>query len=294
MSTIWRGLPQTRRGQRWRARYSGAKSFPIVTTDNLDFLRGAAALHVVLGHARGLLFMGGRSMEAAGSLGWFDYAMLGLLQLTSLGTEAVTMFYIVSGFAMARSIEASRSFGSFYAKRVVRLWPLFLMALAFGALVCRWIGASFPQSHVWRDCAENLCTPGAFLAHAVYLRVDAQIVGHFWSLPHEVFFYALCPIILASVTRVRVFWGLALMLAIGFAVAGLRSALAVGFVTQFGGVTLLLFMTGALAGRHQHLLPRASGRTLLVLLVATLPLAWILKIRSPEDGIFFQRSRSSP
>ncbi len=65
----------------------------------LDFLRGIAAVYVLINHTRGNFFMGGGRVvtEAGGTLGVYDYASLALLQATALGTEFVIVFSALVG-----------------------------------------------------------------------------------------------------------------------------------------------------------------------------------------------------
>src|SRR4051794_8954166 len=91
----------------------------------LDFLRGFAALYVLINHTRGAFFVGGRALLSSDPrLG--DYLTVGLLQMTALGAEFVILFFVVSGFAMAHSISHSTDVGNFYLKRLLRIWPPYL------------------------------------------------------------------------------------------------------------------------------------------------------------------------
>lgn len=53
------------------------------------------------------------------------------LIVTNIGKVGVNIFFILSGYLIAQSIEKSGSLGAFYAKRVARIWPLFAFASLF-------------------------------------------------------------------------------------------------------------------------------------------------------------------
>jgi peptidoglycan/LPS O-acetylase OafA/YrhL len=85
----------------------------------LDFLRGVAAIAVLLYHT-----------EHAGYLG---------VQLLPSAYLAVDLFFLLSGFVIAhnydRKIAAGMSFTDFMVQRLIRLYPCLLLALALGLLI---------------------------------------------------------------------------------------------------------------------------------------------------------------
>lgn len=83
----------------------------------LDALRGAAALGVLLFHARGLVL---------------PKAVL------DHGYLAVDLFFVISGYVLARANGAALAQGAardFMRRRLIRLYPMVLLGLAIGALV---------------------------------------------------------------------------------------------------------------------------------------------------------------
>lgn len=246
----------------------------------LDFLRGAAALYVVFGHARGHLFAGGSTLASTGELGWFDYLMLAILQSTSLGTEAVMLFFVLSGFAMAHSFSRSESLTSFYQKRAWRIWPPYLAAVAlafcFAAVVLR-----SSQANAVTDAIRNSQWGVAeALQMMFYIQVDTELTAQFWSLPQEVMFYLLCPLLLSTKSRVLMFLSFSIILTGGgIWVNGVYSDPTVG-----GGVVyrhfctlLVFFMVGASAYHYQDLIPNISGRILLFFFIASFVGIWYVK-----------------
>ena len=222
----------------------------------LDFLRGFAATYVVVNHARGALFVGGDKLLAA-DRSPMAYLTVGALQVTSLGAEMVILFFVLSGFAMAHSIAHTSSVRRFYLRRMIRIWPPYIAATLLAFLVARVVGGPF-------DLGKTL----------VYLDAPASTAPQFWSLPYEVAFYCLCPIILSA----RVRWLLPFA-----AVATLASILMKGwllnpwhfFPLDFLGCELILFAIGAWAYRNYERLPVVRLRYLLPLLFAAV---WAAKM----------------
>jgi len=66
------------------------------SAQTLDLLCGVAAVYVVINHTRGHFFVRGNAIfneTSSAALSLFDYAALAMLQLTSLGTQFVILFF---------------------------------------------------------------------------------------------------------------------------------------------------------------------------------------------------------
>jgi peptidoglycan/LPS O-acetylase OafA/YrhL len=253
-----------------------------IPSRRLDFLRGVAAVYVVIGHVRGTLFAGGQTLTSTRSLDWLDYVQLAMLQATSLGTEAVILFFVLSGFAMAHSMRYARSTKSFYVKRLIRIWPPYLLAVALAftiaLLILRTSAPNVVKDHInstnWRFVD--------FLGMAFYTRIDTVLTAQFWSLPQEVLFYIACPLLLAGLHRARLFWRISIVLTIvSVLVFGIYDGPEDGsgiVCLQFLKL-LIFFMTGAMAYYFQHRIPTVRPRLLLVITVAYLIVVWAFKYR---------------
>src|SRR5438309_477775 len=68
------------------------------TTRNLDLIRGMAAIAVMIGHVRGLLFV--EFQNVTHPTPWVKALYLG----TSLGRQAVMVFFVLSGFLISASV----------------------------------------------------------------------------------------------------------------------------------------------------------------------------------------------
>jgi len=102
------------------------------SSDRLDLVRGVAALVVLWGHVRGLLFLSGHELVHP----WL--ATRALYFVTSLGYQAVMIFFVLSGFLISGSAikacqEKRWSWRWYLTNRFTRLYVVLLPALVLGA-----------------------------------------------------------------------------------------------------------------------------------------------------------------
>lgn len=161
----------------------------------LDGLRGIAALYVLFNHARGNLFIGGAKYErikdiASWSLN--EKLYFSAIQLTSLGKEFVILFFVLSGFSIAYSLNKGHLKSQFYLRRVIRIYPPYVFALAWAFIVFKYLQHFAPMA----------LAPGSqSVFHSLkstilnFLYVDnGSLIAQFWSLKYEVLFYILIPL----------------------------------------------------------------------------------------------------
>lgn len=145
----------------------------------VDALRGLAALAVVFYHVQGALNRGDQA--------WFPEP---LRRLAGGGHFGVNVFFVLSGFVIARSVRDGSMtlgyLGRFTLRRSIRLDPPYWSAIALELILIMLGRALFP----------SLTTPipslSQVLAHLVYLQ-DILGYGHlipiFWTLCYEFQFY---------------------------------------------------------------------------------------------------------
>jgi peptidoglycan/LPS O-acetylase OafA/YrhL len=146
----------------------------------LDVLRGIAVLVVMLYHASDIV----PSLHAG--------------KIVALGYTGVDLFFVLSGFLitgiLVRSKDQPNYFKNFYARRALRIWPIYylLLLLTFGLLPIAaptLRNAIFERSHPWQSFpffAQNLMANGQGAFDTV--RVT-------WSLAIEEQFYLAWPVI---------------------------------------------------------------------------------------------------
>ncbi|MBA1157509.1 acyltransferase family protein [Microvirga mediterraneensis] len=206
----------------------------------LDLLRFGAALLVLFGHTRGLLFTSFQDIPHPG-LGTKIFYFL-----TGIHREGVAIFFAVSGFlvggAVWRLIRERRFDAMAYlASRFSRIYLVLLPALAL-ALLLDWVGRSFLGDT--RFFAERPLMPMGFTSDWTWPQMAcnlAAVQGIFckplgvnpplWSLGYEWVFYLIAPVLF------------------GLALARFPRPVRVG------GVALVLVGLGTLAGSLSHWLP---------------------------------------
>ncbi len=164
----------------------------------LDQLRGAAILAVFAYHA---LFQAFRR-DALPWNGWFRdfHAPTSFLEVypVTWGWSGVAIFFAISGFCIHLSYLRSNhpSTAEFLIRRCFRIYPPFLAALIFFALI-------FPHSrvdiHSRFGIAEFLSH--LFLANNLDARSIHSINVAWWSIAVEFQLYLLYPLLLAGVRR---------------------------------------------------------------------------------------------
>ncbi|NEK57227.1 acyltransferase [Geodermatophilus sabuli] len=132
-------------------------------------------------------------------LGWMLGATplgAGWTALRGIGINAVLLFFVLSGFLLARPAALRDGATAFLTRRAARIYPVYALALvlAIGALVLA-------------DPDSPLLAPGSLLSNGLLLQSwdvgasGASISMPAWSLSVEVLFYATLPFTLRPVAR---------------------------------------------------------------------------------------------
>lgn len=111
------------------------------------------------------------------------------------GAGGVTFFFVLSGAILAYNYAGAFSIGRFYRKRFARIYPVYLLAFALGALVVagRTGGLSFASPEL---VAKNLFMVQGWFADGQSVPATA------WTLSCEMFFYASFPLLIVALRRV--------------------------------------------------------------------------------------------
>jgi peptidoglycan/LPS O-acetylase OafA/YrhL len=143
----------------------------------LDGLRGAAILLVVIGHVL-----------------QFDFGFTAFGQLGGLG---VLLFFVLSGFLITGLLDREKStsgrisLSGFYVRRVLRLFPALF---TFLAVMCLLVKFGFITDTPWYTIAVCL-----FYVRNIWGRGSST--GHLWSLSIEEQFYMLWPWVIRGLSR---------------------------------------------------------------------------------------------
>ena len=243
--------------------------------NNFDALRLAAATSVIFSHAF-LLSEGRQDNEPLMRLSGGQ---------TILGVVGVFVFFVISGFLVTQSFEATGSPLRFLAKRALRIYPglaacVLILTFGLGAAVTTLppgaylAGAGtydFLVSNLLMNVAHNALPGVRFTGFDIGTIVD----GPLWSLPCEVVMY-LMVLILGSLGLLRLAV-LVPLLALGLICIVLDTAQGQYFIGDFlGSVAWLLgfFVAGMILYklRRTRLFDRRVALMALAGLVASVPL----------------------
>jgi peptidoglycan/LPS O-acetylase OafA/YrhL len=155
----------------------------------LDGIRGIALLAVMLSHGGGRYIL---QTTVVAKL--FTYAMVP-------GWSGVELFFVLSGFLITgillKSKSAKNYFSSFYARRFLRIFPIYYFAVTVGMLAAHhnfWWNSMMPPERMriaYYFYAQNW---PIFWNHGAYMTVS--VFGHFWSLAVEEQFYLVWPLVI--------------------------------------------------------------------------------------------------
>ena len=194
----------------------------------LDGLRGLGMIAVFAAHL----------VEYAGlSGGTLDNA---LLKAVLRGGYAVMMFFVFSGFLITGilldSKEKPRYFRNFYARRTLRIFPLYF---AFIALVFLVVPAVFTVSSYYRTQVHEQAWYWTYLTNiGVAIHGWApkyQYFGHLWTLALEEQFYLVWPLVVLLLNK-RWLWRVCLFML----VAGLATRIGFMYAHNEAAVDVLL------------------------------------------------------
>ena len=233
----------------------------------LDSIRGIAAIAVVAFHCWAAAD-GPERLGLTGAAGSPATRVLHALSyFLDMGRAAVMLFFVLSGFVLARSLQGGRNtYGGYAVKRILRIYPAFAVVVGSSLLLHLIIGTPHPAPNVLmeRVAAGNQTALDVVQALTLWgtahsLNLDLVM----WSLVHELRISLLFPLLLWSV-QVHRRWTVAACLAVSVACTGglyeTTGRVAYGFIETAFVQTLAVtgfFIVFFAAGAHLAL---ESGR----------------------------------
>ena len=222
----------------------------------LDGLRGVAILLVYVFH------YGGGLSSANPAVRFFGY-------FTQSGWVGVDVFFALSGFLITRLFWEDREtpgcLRNFYARRALRILPLYLGTLVLAAIVAMLCGAHLPALQPLLLYAAFLQNVPPFLSAALQYPPPLPLY-HLWSLAIEEQFYLIWPLLLLACRNRQSAFRLCLL---GFALPCLFGS----FVGAAG-----TFLSGTPAA-WSIVLPGRSGALALGGALAMAPATWASSLR---------------
>lgn len=223
---------------------------------------------------------------AEGDATIWDKLAIAAMQITAFGQEFVVLFFVLSGFAMAHSVQFSKNTARFYEKRAIRVWIPYLAATVFAALICWSITELVPVYPAAKGCVDTLCDPIGLARVALYISPQTALTPQFWSLPYEILFYAMAPFILSSKARVVIGFAVATVgTCVSFVFYGLNFNPVDSVVLNFLLQELMLFEIGAMAYYFVDRIPVVQGRKFLLATIAGTLAAMLSRLYIGETNI---------
>src|ERR1700680_4638693 len=239
---------------------------------SLDGIRGLAILSVIAFHT--LIVTG-----AAGA----GFALWRMVQYSCWA--GVDLFFVLSGFLITGILLDSREcngyFRNFYARRTLRIMPLYYAVLVVAILVVpRVIGFSRLPA-MYSRLLDNQMWLWTYLQNYMQSRGTHQLpgLGHFWSLAVEEQFYWFWPLVIYFVSRRNLFrlcvavcgiepilrWSL---LFFGYSTWAIRQYTFTRVDTLlYGAIAALAFRNRILATSRRLLIPVLAGASAALLLI---------------------------
>jgi len=171
-------------------------------------------MYVVIYHAKFILWSGGTEYlvkHPRSDWSVLDYIKFGIDLITTAGSQMVMIFFVLSGFFIAMSLENGKGnflqrLKQFYVVRVIRIYIPYIASIIIGVAVLLWIRKFLPelyQADTQREfnnrlvVANNNLDFSNFLKSLLFLKNKEYIGFNFayWSLLYEGIFYLIVPFV---------------------------------------------------------------------------------------------------
>jgi peptidoglycan/LPS O-acetylase OafA/YrhL len=128
-----------------------------------------------------------------------------VLPLTDLGNRGVDLFFVLSGFLITGILYDGKGsqnyFRNFYARRTLRIFPLYYSTLLLVLVALPAIGISAAWLKVSPTDVNSLWIYGSNFVMSYRGEWQFGALNHFWSLCVEEHFYLVWPFVIASCSR---------------------------------------------------------------------------------------------
>lgn len=157
----------------------------------LDGLRGVAILLVMCFH----YFYHLESFYYKSTLYPYGETFSNVL-VFKYGYMGVELFFIISGFVIAMTLESSRSVIDFAIRRFVRIWPALIVSAVLTFFLLNWSDSPFAltRRQFWPNFLPSLTLTPTALWSGLFPKVDF-VTGVYWSLVVEIRFYMIAAIL---------------------------------------------------------------------------------------------------
>ncbi|HTH56784.1 MAG TPA: acyltransferase [Cyclobacteriaceae bacterium] len=233
--------------------------------DNLEIVRGLAALVVVFCHIIGKI-----------PIPIFQKSLVFNL-LGNWGTEAVIIFFVLSGIVIGISQEGKpKDTRTFIKNRLLRIIPIFLIGVLLALIANILYRHTLPSSSVTIGSLFFVSTLQGWIVEP--LEFNPVI----WSLSFEMFFYLIFSLTINNKKMVLVFWCLLSVLCIPlYYTAGITTGILKHFIAMFAFSSI--WLVGYFVQKYKHLFSFNFVNALFSLL--TLPMVSRLTITTDHYDV---------
>lgn len=115
--------------------------------------------------------------------------------ITSAGKYGVDIFFVISGFTIAKTFSEAKDYRSYLTRRIMRIVPLYWLIISIAMLL--WMSGSFSLPHWMQELGSqpdlyNFLLHLSMLSYLDYT-VANSLLGVEWTIPIEVFWYVFLP-----------------------------------------------------------------------------------------------------
>lgn len=180
--------------------------------ETLDGLRGIAALLVVIYH-----FFVGLAEPAYAPPLYPHGSLLGAVPVVQVfGDAGVLLFFLISGFVIMMTLERSSGLVDFATRRLARLWPAMIVCASLSAILQNTWGDLYHYAipavdvdvTLFEYISSVLFFPPRLAANYLGLETEGihWVENVYWTLWHEVRFYALIALVFWIAPRSWFLW----------------------------------------------------------------------------------------
>lgn len=147
-------------------------------TDFITGLRAIAATMVVIIHTGAFA----------------DFGAIGHA-ITYAGRYGVDIFFVISGFTIAKTFTEAKNYRSYLTRRIMRIIPIYWLIISIAIALIASDAISLPYWMQKLDSQPDLYNLALHLSMLSYLdyRVANSVLGVEWTIPIEVFWYVCLP-----------------------------------------------------------------------------------------------------
>ena len=159
----------------------------------MDFIRFIAAMLIVLGHGFAVWNSYYRSPGPPSLI------MTYVDEFIANAALGVELFFFISGFLITyillreKEMMGKISIGKFFARRALRIWPLYFLLIAITPMLVTWLDVDTPNYMANIFFVGNFDVIGSERWHFPF--------AHFWSIAIEEQFYVVWPFVIAFLPK---------------------------------------------------------------------------------------------